>query len=64
MSSAQTWSVIGIFAGALFALVGLVVRLVDVRIEGLRNEILARFESLERDLQRLYEHSFGGERSP
>jgi hypothetical protein len=63
VSGAQTWTVIGIFAAALFALVGLVVRLVDARIGGLRNELVARLDALDRDVQRFYEHAFGRERS-
>jgi hypothetical protein len=62
MNDAQTWTVVGIFAGALFALVTLVVWLVDARISGLRNELVARLDALDRDVQRLFEHAFRGER--
>lgn len=64
MNDAQTWTLLGIFAAAQAALIGLVLRLVLAEIRGLRNEMLARFEGLERDVQRLYEHAFSREVPP
>lgn len=58
MTGAQAWAVIGIFAATLFALAGVVVTLIDAKINGLRNELLARFDSLERDVQRLFVRAF------
>lgn len=58
MSSAQTWTVIGGFFAILVAVVGLVLALVRAEITVLRVEMNTRFDSLERDLQRLYEHTF------
>lgn len=62
MSSAQAWTLIGTLLAAVFASVAgtslLVLRVIDARIDGLRNEMVARFDGLERDLQRLYERVF------
>ena len=64
MSGAQTWAALGVFAAALGAIVTLVLRLIDAKIDGLRAELLARFDALERDLQRLYEHAFARGEGP
>ena len=71
MSGAQTWTVIGGFLAILVAMSGLVLALVRAeitvlreRVDGIRNELLARFDALERDLQRLYEHAFEREQGP
>jgi hypothetical protein len=63
--------VIGGFLAILVAIVGLVLRLVRAEIailrehiDGLRNELVTRFDGLERDVQRLYEHAFACEEPP
>ena len=64
MSSAQTWTLIGGFFAIVAAMVGLVIVVIDAKVDGLRNEMVARFESLERELQRLYEVVFAREGPP
>jgi hypothetical protein len=68
MSSAQTWALIGTLIGILLASVAattaLVLRLIDAQIAGLRNELLARLDALDRDLQRLYARVFEHEGPP
>jgi hypothetical protein len=58
MSTAQSWTLIGGFLAILVAMSGLVLRIVQVQFDGLRNEMIARFDALDRDLQRLYERVF------
>jgi hypothetical protein len=65
VSDAQVWTVIGAFVATLAAIVALVLRLIDAKIDGLRAELVARFDALDRDLQRLYDHTFArGEEPP
>jgi hypothetical protein len=64
VNGAQVWTVIGAFVATLAALVTLVLRLIDAKLDGLRAELLARFDSLERDVQRLYEHAYSREEPP
>jgi hypothetical protein len=71
MSGAQVWTVIGGFFAILTALVGLVLRVVRAEVavlreqlDGLRNELLARFDALDRDVQRLYRHVFERQEPP
>lgn len=63
MTTAQGWALIGGLLAAVGIIAGLVVQAIRVSIEGLRNEMVARFDSLERDLQRIYVRVFhtGGE---
>jgi hypothetical protein len=58
VSTAQTWAALGVLAAALAIIITLVLRLIDARIDGLRQEMVVRFDSIDRDLQRLYEHVF------
>jgi hypothetical protein len=58
VSTAQTWAALGVLAAALAIMITLVLRLIDARIDGLRQEMVVRFDSIDRDLQRLYEHVF------
>jgi hypothetical protein len=65
VSTAQAWTLIGVFAATLAVLVTLVLQVIDAKIggldakiDGLRQEMVARFDSIDRDLQRLYEHVF------
>jgi hypothetical protein len=58
MSDAQTWTVIGGFLAILVTMSGLVLRIVRLEISGLRNEMVARFDALDRDVQRLFERVF------
>jgi hypothetical protein len=44
-------------AAALAIMITLVLRLIDARIDGLCQEMVVRFDSIDRDLQRLYEHT-------
>jgi hypothetical protein len=64
VSTAQTWAALGVLAAALAIMITLVLRLIDARIDGLRQEMVARFEtfgarfdSIDRDVQRL---EYGG----
>ena len=59
MSDAQTWAALGVLAAALAIIITLVLRLIDAKIDGLRGEMIARFDALDRDLQRLYDREFG-----
>jgi len=64
VSSAQVWTVIGGFLAILVAMIGLVLALVRAEVEGLRRELLARFDGLERDVHRLYVRAFEREEPP
>lgn len=64
MNDAQTWTLLGGFFTILVAFAGVVLALIRAEVQGLRNEMRARFEGLERDLQRLYEHAFSREVPP
>jgi hypothetical protein len=55
VSTAQTWAALGVLAAALAIIITLVLRLIDARFDGLRQEMVVRFDSIDRDLQRLYE---------
>jgi hypothetical protein len=58
VTDAQVWAALGVLAAALAIMITLVLRLIDARIDGLRQEMVVRFDSIDRDLQRLYEHVF------
>jgi hypothetical protein len=58
VSTAQAWAALGVLAAALAIIITLVLRLIDARIDGLRQEMVVRFDSIDRDLRRLYEHVF------
>lgn len=71
MNDAQTWTVIGAFLAILIALAASVLAVVRAEIavlrehvDGIRAELLARFDSLDRDVQRLYSHVFDREGPP
>lgn len=64
MNDAETWTVIGGFLAILVAFAGVVVALIRSEVDGLRNEMRARFDAVDRDLQRLYEHAFKREGPP
>jgi len=53
MNDAQTWTLIGGFLAILVAMSGLVLRIVQVQIEGLRNEMQAGFAAINGRLDRL-----------
>ena len=77
MNSAQVWTIISVFVVTLGALVTLVLRLIEARIDGLRvelatlrehvdrhqRELLARLGALHDDLRR-HERVLAGEESP
>jgi hypothetical protein len=65
VSTAQTWAALGVLAAALAIMITLVLQVIDAKIgrldakiDGLRQEMVVRFDSIDRDLQRLYEHVF------
>ncbi len=73
MNEPQVWTLIGVFAAALFGVITLVttmfVRVIRSEIGGLRGEILAeigvvsrRIDALDRDVQALVKHTFGIDR--
>lgn len=66
MNDAQTWTVIGGFLAILTVGMGLVLRTVRAEIEVVAAEFRGEFktmttkvEHLDRDVQRLVEHTFG-----
>ncbi len=66
MTDAQTWTLIAVFAGVFATMTGLVLRVVSssidaVRLEiaGLRGEMNAKFDALDRDVQALTRRAFG-----
>lgn len=68
MSSAQVWTVIAGFLAILVAMSGLVLALVRAEIRELRAEIrgdlhvlAARFDAVEREVERLHERVYAGE---
>ncbi|GAA1797717.1 hypothetical protein GCM10009749_01580 [Agromyces neolithicus] len=73
MNEPQVWTLIGVFAAALFGVITLVatmfVRVIRSEIGGLRGEIIAelagvnrRIDALDRDVQALVKHTFGIDR--
>ncbi|WP_022888805.1 hypothetical protein [Agromyces italicus] len=73
LNEPQVWTLIGVFAAALFGVITLVttmfVRVIRSEIGGLRGEILAeigvvsrRIDALDRDVQALVKHTFGIDR--
>jgi len=63
MTEPQVWTLIGVFAASLSAVigltVGLVLRVVTAEINSLRNEMGVRFDHLDRDVQALTRHVSG-----
>jgi hypothetical protein len=70
MTEPQVWTLIGVFAAAVFGMITVVstlfVRVIRSEIGGLRGEMNARFEAvdrrfdhLDRDVQALTKHVFG-----
>ncbi|MFL6089363.1 MAG: hypothetical protein ACJ71Z_04390 [Aeromicrobium sp.] len=63
MNEPQVWTLIGMFAAALFGVVGLMstmfMQLIRTEIGGLRNEMIARFEHLDRDVEAMAAKVFG-----
>jgi len=63
MTEPQVWTLIGVFAASLSAVigltVGLVLRVVTTEINSLRNEMNVRFDHLDRNVQALTRHVFG-----
>lgn len=73
MTEPQVWTLIGVFAAALFGMVTIVstlfIRVIRAEISGLRGEMVARFDllgqrvdGLDRDMQALVKHTFGLDR--
>lgn len=74
MNDAQIWTMIGAFTALMFGMMTVVstlfVRVIRAEIGGLRGEMQARFEGvdrrldgLDRDVQALVKHTFGLDRS-
>jgi hypothetical protein len=63
VNGAQVWTIIGVLVATLGAIVSLVLR-VDAKIDGLRGELLARFDLLERELARIYAFVFERQEPP
>lgn len=74
MNEPQVWTLIGVFAAALFAMIGLTVNLImrvmtaelgslrsefRSEIASVRSEMNIRFDHLDRDVQALTQHVFG-----
>lgn len=70
LSEPQVWVLIGVFAAALFALIGIVTtnfnRTMDARFEAIRSDVNAKFdviniklENMDRDIQALSRHVSG-----
>lgn len=73
MTEPQVWTLIGVFAAAMFGLITIVSTLfvhvvraeigrLDVKIDGLDAKIGARMDNLDRDVQALVKHTFGIDR--
>lgn len=73
MTEPQVWTLIGVFAAALFGMFTIVstlfIRVIRAEISGLRGEMVARFDllgqrvdGLDRDVQALVKHTFGLDR--
>ena len=62
MNEPQVWTLIGVFAAGMSAVigltVGLVLRVVTTEINALRNEMNIRFDHLDRDVQALVQRVF------
>ena len=72
MTEPQVWVLIGVFAAAMFGMIGVVLtsfnRTLTASIGGVRSEIAGlrdtmnvRFEMLDRDIQALSRHVFGSD---
>lgn len=70
MTEPQVWVLIGVFAAAFFALIGIVTsnfnRTMDACFEAMRSDVNAKFdviniklENMDRDIQTLSRHVFG-----
>jgi hypothetical protein len=63
MTQPQVWPLIGVFAAAVFGIITVVstlfVRIIRSEIGGLRAEMTARFDYLDRDVQALTKRVFG-----
>lgn len=66
MNEPQVWTLIGVFAGAMFGMITIVstlfVHVVRSEIRGLGTELTARIDSLDRDVRALMKHAFGIDR--
>lgn len=59
LSDAQVWTVIGLFASGMAALIAMTLRIVSVEMSSLRREMNVRFDHMDRDIQALMKHVFG-----
>ena len=73
MTEPQVWTLIGVFAAAMFAMLTIVSTLfvnivrsefgrLEARIDGLDATLSARMDNLDRDVQALVKHTFGIDR--
>ena len=62
MNEPQIWTIIGVLAAGLFGMLGLMstlfLRVIRAEISGLRNEMNARFDGMDRDIQFLMKREF------
>lgn len=68
MNDAQTWTLIGGFLAIMVAMVTLVLRIVRVeiakletRIDGVQSVLAVKIDHLDRDVQSITTHLFGGQ---
>ena len=66
MSEPQVWTLIGVFAAAMFGMITIVstlfVHVVRSEIRGLDAKLTVRIDNLDRDVQALMRHTFGIDR--
>lgn len=66
MTEPQVWTLIGVFAAAMFGMIGIVstlfIHVVKSEISGLRTELTGKIDNLDRDVQALMRHTFGIDR--
>ena len=62
MNEPQIWTIIGVLTAGLFGMLGLMsnmfLRVIRAEISGLRNEMNARFDGMDRDIQFLMKREF------
>ncbi|MBD3942922.1 hypothetical protein IF188_14595 [Microbacterium sp. NEAU-LLC] len=66
MTEPQVWTLIGVFAAAMFGLITIVstlfINVVRSEIRGLDAKLTVRMDNLDRDVQALMRHTFGIDR--
>jgi hypothetical protein len=63
LTEPQVWTLIGVFAACMFGALALqstlLVLVIKAEIRGLRSEMTAKFDILDRDIQAIARHVFG-----